>query len=58
MNDFLNFDDSIMFKTYFAYFSALRYRIVYQDGISLQGEKIAILNKHAGSNKMATDPYH
>ena len=30
----------------------LQYRIVVQDGISMQGEEIAILNKHAESNKI------
>ena len=30
----------------------LHYRIVVQDRISVQGEEIAILNKHAGSNKI------
>ena len=30
----------------------LQYRIVVQDGISAQGEEIAILNKHAGSNRI------
>ena len=30
----------------------LQYRIVVQDGISIQGEEIAILNKHTGSNKI------
>ena len=30
----------------------LQYRIVVQDRINVQGEEIAILNKHAGSNKI------
>ena len=35
--------------------TALQYQIVVQDGISLQGEEIAILNKHTGSNKTVYD---
>ena len=30
----------------------LWYRIVVQDGISVQGKEFAILNKHTGSNKI------
>ena len=32
--------------------STLHNRIAMQDGISVQGEEIAILNKHVGSNKI------
>ena len=32
-------------------FLTLQYQIVVQDGISVQVEEIAILNKHTGSNK-------
>ena len=35
-----------------ALMSTLQYRIEVQDRISMQGEEIAILNKHAGSNKI------
>ena len=34
------------------YLGTLQYRIVVQDRISMQGEEIAILDKHAGSNKI------
>ena len=34
------------------YVPTLQYRIVVQDGISIQGEDFAIVNKHTGSNKI------
>ena len=40
------------FSDQFSRKNTLQYRIVVQDGISVQGEEIAISNKHMGSNKI------
>ena len=37
--------------------STLQYQIVVQDGLSVQGEEFAILNKHTGSNKIVQDVF-